>query len=343
MAFTNEKQERIKTYILEKIANGDSGIASKAMEAYEISRQTAQRYINELIDDGRIIKLSRDSYELVNSQNMYVFKRSDGQLDMEDLACEEIMKLFPENLPQNIKGIWVYVLSEMINNVIDHSDAENLYAVVGKDSLKTYVLLYDDGVGIFSKIKNYFGLSDIGEAVAELFKGKLTTDSNNHSGEGIFFSSRLMDSFVIFSSDKIFAHNRFGVDELMDIEVENGLDSMVRNSGTCIYMALSNSSTKTTKDIFDEFASVDGGFAITKLKIRNMFDSDPVSRSQAKRLYSRLDSFKKIIIDYQDVDWIGQGFAHQLYVVFKNAHPEIEIESINMNEDVRKMLVHVSQ
>lgn len=45
------------------------------------------------------------------------------------------------------------------------------------------------------------------DAVHELFKGKLTTDIENHSGEGIFFTSRVLDGFAAISDGKIFSHN----------------------------------------------------------------------------------------------------------------------------------------
>lgn len=38
---------------------------------------------------------------------------------------------------------------------------------------------------------------------------------------------------------------------------------------------------------------------------------------------------------------MGQGFAHQLFVVFANAHPQIKIIPANMNEDIEKMYKHV--
>ena len=43
------------------------------------------------------------------------------------------------------------------------------------------------------------------------------------------------------------------------------------------------------------------------------------------------------------LDWIGQGFAHQLFVVFQNEHPTIRLRPIGMTEDVEKMVRHVMQ
>ena len=38
---------------------------------------------------------------------------------------------------------------------------------------------------------------------------------------------------------------------------------------------------------------------------------------------------------------MGQGFAHQIFVVFKNAHPEIAIVPKNMNDSVESMYNHI--
>ncbi|MCD8369401.1 MAG: STAS-like domain-containing protein, partial [Clostridiales bacterium] len=47
------------------------------------------------------------------------------------------------------------------------------------------------------------------------------------------------------------------------------------------------------------------------------------------------------VIDFEDVTWMGQAFAHQLFVVFANEHPEIKITPTGMNADIQKMYTHV--
>ena len=79
----------------------------------------------------------------------------------------------------------------------------------------------------------------------------------------------------------------------------------------------------------------------TKILVKNEFESAPISRSQAKRLCDGLEKFEEIILDFSDIAWMGQGFAHQIFVVFANVNPEIVINPINMNEDVTKMYNHV--
>ena len=89
------------------------------------------------------------------------------------------------------------------------------------------------------------------------------------------------------------------------------------------------------------YSDTDGSFTTTRIPLKNIFESAPVSRSQAKRICNRLDNFEDVIIDFENISWMGQGFAHQLFVVFKKAHPEINLIPENMNESVTNMYNHV--
>ena len=86
--------------------------------------------------------------------------------------------------------------------------------------------------------------------------------------------------------------------------------------------------------MFDLYADIEGGFIKTRIPMKNVFDSSPVSRSQAKRICNRLEKFKEVLLDFDGVQWMGQGFAHQLFVVFANQHPDFRLIPINMNEDI---------
>lgn len=66
-----------------------------------------------------------------------------------------------------------------------------------------------------------------------------------------------------------------------------------------------------------------------------------VARSQAKQLCLRFDKFQKVILDFSGVTDIGQGFAHEIFCVFANKHPETIIECINTNQDIDNMIRHV--
>lgn len=334
MKFNEEKKRSIIIYLLQKIAQGDSAISKSVSEAFGVNQATIHMYINELVEQGVIDKIKRGQYKLVGKEYTYQLKRSEGHLDTDTYAYDYCLQEHICDLATNVQSIWSYAFSEMINNVMDHSTAENVKVILEQDYLNTSVMIADDGIGIFKKIKEHFAFSSLDEAICELFKGKLTTDSENHSGEGIFFSSKMMDDFFIVSSGKIFTSNKYDNSRIISIAAENV-------EGTCVIMSLSNFTHKSPQEIFDLYANVDGAFIKTKIPVKNIFDTSPVSRSQAKRVCNRLEKFKEVVIDFEGVQWMGQGFAHQLFVVFAKEHPDISLIPINMNEDTTKMYNHV--
>ncbi|MBR2944343.1 MAG: DUF4325 domain-containing protein [Clostridia bacterium] len=333
MKLSKEKKQTIILYILDKISAGSKSVSKEVSEAFGMSPNTVHTYLNELIDDNIITKQKRGEYKLVTIQETYDFKRSQGELSSDTIVYESCLDKKISHLSENIKHIWAYAVSEMVNNVIDHSTAENMQVIITQNYLRTGVIISDNGVGIFEKIKNHFALASLDEAICELFKGKLTTDKENHSGEGIFFTSKMMDTFLIASSGKVFATTKYNNEQVFDLN-----DS---SSGTCVVMSLSNFTNRTAKEVFDSFSDTDGAFTTTKIPIKSIFDSAPISRSQAKRVCYRLDNFEEVIFDFDNVSWMGQGFAHQIFVVYQNAHPNVKLIPINMNDSVASMYNHV--
>lgn len=334
MKFSEEKKQAVIRYILEKIAQNDPQVSKTVSNAMEINQNTVHSYIAELIESGAIRRKQRGKYELAQQQYEYHLQRNKGELDSDIYVHRHCLAELLRDEPQNVQDIWVYVFSEMINNVIDHSSASDAYIRVIRDPVSTTVILNDNGVGIFHKIQDYFHFESTDEAIGELFKGKLTTDSANHSGEGVFFSSRMMDTFLIVSAGKVFCIDKYDDSILADIGDPAA-------AGTCVYMKLSNSTNKTPCEIFDRYADVDGGFTRTSIPLKNIYDNSPVSRSQAKRLCNRLDRFEEVTLDFAGLDWMGQGFAHQIFIVFAREHPEIRLQPIHMSEAVERMYQHV--
>lgn len=334
MRFDKAKKKAIVQYLLEKMNDGAPNVIKLVSETFEINQNTVHTYIKELLQDKVIERVKRGTYELVTETTLYNFKRSLNELSDEQVIYDQKLRQHFEELPENVKKIWEYILGEMINNVIDHSDAEELCVVIKKNVLVTTAFIIDDGIGIFRKIKEHFGYHSLDDAICELFKGKLTTDPERHSGEGIFFSSKLADSFVILSDEKVFTNNKYDRENLSDAPDEK--------DGTAVLIELSNESNKVPGDVFEEFAQVDGGFSTTKIPLKNIFETAPVSRSQAKRVCQRLDEFREVIFDFQGLDWMGQGFAHQIFIVFQKNHPEITLKPINMSKGVAQMYLHVT-
>jgi hypothetical protein len=111
--------------------------------------------------------------------------------------------------------------------------------------------------------------------------------------------------------------------------------------GTAVWMELNNHKARTMKSIFDKFTfKADYGFNRTVVPVRlaQYGDDKLISRSQAKRVLARVELFRIVIFDFENVDYIGQAFADEIFRVFAQNHPNIELNVINVNPEIEKMI-----
>ncbi|HWM28933.1 MAG TPA: DUF4325 domain-containing protein [Woeseiaceae bacterium] len=225
----------------------------------------------------------------------------------------------------------------MINNVIDHSGSGGVAIHVDRTALSTEISVDDDGVGIFRKIAQALNLEDDRYAVLELSKGKVTTDPDNHTGEGIFFSSRAFDKFRILSGGVYFQHECNDNEDWI-----LGEELPVDPDGTAVYMTLNNNVKREIREVFDEYATDKDDYrfdrTVVPVKLLQYGDDRLVSRSQAKRLMNRFERFRVVVLDFQNVDTIGQAFADEVFRVFVLQHPNVDVIPINANEQVARMI-----
>ena len=165
MKFSDEKKNSIKQYLLEKITSNDSSPTKTVAETCNINLSTVHSYIKELISDNIIRKIKRGQYELVSQNYTYTLSRKNGDLQDDMYALAHCLSPHISHLAQNVQDIWSYVFSEMINNVMDHSAAEIAKIIIIQDYLKTEVVIFDNGVGIFEKIKDHFNFNTLDDAI----------------------------------------------------------------------------------------------------------------------------------------------------------------------------------
>jgi anti-sigma regulatory factor (Ser/Thr protein kinase) len=237
-------------------------------------------------------------------------------------------------LGENALDIWETSFTEMFNNAIDHSEGSQITVRLTSKENETEIVVSDDGVGIFRKIQAALSLPDERQALLELSKGKLTTDPEKHSGQGIFFTSRMLDTFAILSGITYFSHkSRQEVDWIMeDPDPEKG---------TYVLMKLDNNTSRTCKEIYDQYSSGDDyGFTKTVIPIQLARHGGDklVSRSQAKRVLARIDRFKTVVFDFSEVDVIGQAFADEIFRVFATSHPDITASVIYANPAILRTI-----
>ncbi len=328
--------EPIRRFLIENIDAHPADIVKVATEKFGCSRQAVHKHLQRLIAEGAVVvsgNTRSKRYALASLvQWVKTYALSDGLA--EDVAWREDIKPQLGNLPDNVMRIWGFGFTEMFNNVIDHSGAGQVHVEVRKTAASTSVLIVDDGIGIFKKIQAALNLADERHSVLELAKGKFTTDPTNHSGEGIFFSSRVFDGFLILSGSVGFSHD---FNESVDWIVQQ----QDRGGGTVVEMVLHNHTARSTKKVFDKFTSTeDYGFNKTVVPVRLLQygDDNLVSRSQAKRLLTRFDRFKTVMLDFTGVASIGQAFADEVFRVFRAKHPEVDLIPTHASHQVKQMI-----
>lgn len=337
MVGVRKKGEEIRQFILDNVEHHPRDMALIAARTFDISRQAVNKHIKKLVDRHALVvkgPTRNRRYSLHPTEKWERVYDLDGTLS-EDRIWREDVSEFVTELPDNVVDIWQYGVTEIINNAIDHSSGERLLVRVNKTATNTEISIYDDGEGIFKKIQRELGLLDERHSVLELSKGKLTTDPNNHTGEGIFFSSRMFDDFAILSGNVYFSHHYDDVEGCWIIENQRF------QNGTSVSMKMNNNTARTSKEVFDSFTSDDDyGFSktIVPVQLTQYGDDKLVSRSQAKRLLTRVDRFKTVLFDFDEVETVGQAFADEIFRVFKNQHPDMNLIHLNANTQVQQMI-----
>ncbi len=346
-----EKSENIQHFIVDNLminkANVSeassfqmSHLARLTADHFQISRAAVARHIALLVKRN-ILSASGNTkarmYALVPSVDER-FSLSTVGLQEDVVWRERISPLFSNDTPENILTICNYGFTEMLNNAIDHSESDTVHITVTVDAAQIFIWIRDFGIGVFKKLMRDLHLHDARHALLELSKGKLTTAAGGHTGQGIFFTSRIFDEYMFWANG--FSFCRFGKDDDWLFEPKDPQKDP--DVGTLVMMRISLRATQTAGEIMSQYSSELHDYGFTKthvpLVLAKYEGEQLVSRSQAKRLMLRVDQFKEVMLDFTGITTIGQAFADQIFRVFQGEHPKLLIVPINENEEVKKMI-----
>lgn len=334
--------DAVREFVLANVEAHPRDIVAITSESFGVSRQAIGRHIRRLIHDGVLSEEGRTrskSYRLIEVELVKVRLENVSRLE-EDLVWKEFLRPAIQNRVTNeVLGILEYGFTELFNNVIDHSSSDVADVSLKVAGTTISIEIKDSGVGVFRKIRDAFGLPDEVSAVWELVKGKLTTDPKRHSGEGLFFTARMFDHFELESGSLRLVRD----DASNDWTIQ---DKPVEDIGTSVFMRLAMKTTRTCKEVFDRFADPerdDYSFAKTHFPVALLQygNENLVSRSQAKRIIERFDRFREVLLDFDGVESIGQGFADEIFRVFKIRHPEVTLTVVRAGSAVARMIQHV--
>lgn len=224
-----------------------------------------------------------------------------------------------------------YAFTQMLNNAIDHSGGTRVAVDWWDDPDDLTFEIRDDGHGIFEHVREGLGLEDHFAAIQELSKGKTTTSPREHTGGGIFFTSKAVDLFEV-------ASNGWGwtIDNLRE---DQAVGAEPPAQGTRMRCEIDPITTRSLEDIFDAFTGEDHSFSKSRVRVK-LFELgvDFVSRSEAKRLLRGLERFREVEVDFDGVREVGQGFVDELLRVWPSQYPDTVIIPTHMNPAVHAMV-----
>jgi anti-sigma regulatory factor (Ser/Thr protein kinase) len=340
---TSERTAQIEAFITENVDKHAADIAHFTALHFGITRQAVHRHLVRLVRENKLTAVGTTrsrTYALPVLTSIAETLKLEPAL-AEDRVWDKYIAPHVRDLPENIREICFYGFTEMLNNAKDHSESPNVTIALNRDPKNIKLTVIDDGIGIFHKLATTLHLDDERHAILELSKGKLTTDPTRHSGEGIFFTSRMFDRFAILSGRLRFLCND-GADWLMDTNDTGPDEYSPYSAGTSVLMVITTNSKRTSKEVFDRFAGADQDYGFTRTHVPVVLakygTENLVSRSQAKRLLARFERFKEVVLDFNDVPMIGQAFADEVFRVFQNHHPDVRLYFRNAVPDVERMI-----
>ena len=337
-----ERANEIREFILNHVSEHPRDIATVAADKFGVTRQSVSRHLRRLVDEG-LLEASGNTRSREYALAFFLDEEviiSNIIGAAEDEIWRDKVEPLLDGLPSNVSEICYYGFTEMFNNVIDHSESAEAAISLKRNWEETRIAIMDTGVGIFTKLQQVFQLYDPRHALLELSKGKLTSDPAAHTGEGIFFTSRMFDEFTICSGGLVFARRNLAHDWILDVEDSQTI------LGTAIELAIKTDTIRTKEQVFDEYAASEGDYAFTRTHVPVMLarygEEQLISRSQAKRLLARFDEFDVIVLDFKGIGSIGHAFADEVFRVFGAAHPDIHIAPVNVSELVERMMIRAN-
>ncbi len=314
--------------------------SSHLVKHLKVSRQTVASYLRNLVAEGRLEKKGsthsavyfapRGKIKPLVYPELRLIKKLSG-LEEDRVFGEIERKLgLKARLSKSVYGIASYAFTEMLNNAIDHSQSDQTTIQVKVTDRDFQFTVRDFGIGIFKNIQDFFKLPDELQAYEWLLKGKQTTFSEQHSGQGIFFTSKIADLFVLRSHDlKVVFDNK---------KEDIFLSEPSYLKGTSVSFSIRCQSRKNLEDLFRQYSEEEFEFDKNQVLVKASIHEGLYSRSQARRLTAGLNAYKTIIFDLKGVKEVGQAFVDEVFRVFQRQNPKIQIDYVNASRTVEYLI-----
>ena len=331
----------MKRKILAYLSRRASATGGELRAHLGLSRQALSIHLRRLTEAAKVVRsgatrgaryalASRLPAPAAVSRHLPTRGLDEGRV-WEDLAARLNLQ---RALSPNVEAIIRYAFTVMLNNAIEHSESKHCTIRFTLGAGVVSFEIRDPGIGVFHSIASKLHLPDEEAALIELLKGRMTTLPEAHTGEGIFFTSKAADRFLLRS-------------HRIQVEWDRARDDVFVSkqrvlAGTDVRFAIQRGTRRRLEEVFGEFAPSEYDFQFQRTRVLvKLLRRDYVSRSEARRLLANLEKFSEVVLDFRDVSSVGQGFADEIFRVFARRHPTIKISTENTNPVIDAMIGHV--
>jgi hypothetical protein len=336
----------LKKFIIKKLDIKKEIKSADIIKATGLSRAYVNRVFQQLEEEGlavavgkanqaRYVKPIKSAIIQAKKKILSIHRHLINKNLSEDIVLDQIKKdtgIFL-GVSKNVSSILDYAFTKMLNNAVEHSQSSTIDVLMKKEGQNINFEIIDRGIGIYKNIMKKRNLKSELEAIQDLLKGKQTTAPKQHTGEGIFFTSKAADLLIIQSSNKKLIFNNI----INDIFIKDGKKTI----GTRVVFTISAISKRKLEKIFKEYTDDSFEFSKTKVVVKLFkMGTEYISRSQARRILSGLEKFKTIILDFKGLEMIGQGFADEVFRIWQTHHPKIKIIPKNAVPNISFMIKH---
>src|SRR6266508_203857 len=153
MATKRDRARQIRQFILDNVDQHPGEVTALAVRRFGVTRQAINRQIQVLVEDRLLVaegNTQARKYRRAKNVRRSVLKVAglDEHKVWRDFAAPILA-----DVAENVRSICEYGFTEMLNNVVDHSESEEVIISVARDSDQVAIQITDSGVGIFNKIR----------------------------------------------------------------------------------------------------------------------------------------------------------------------------------------------
>jgi anti-sigma regulatory factor (Ser/Thr protein kinase) len=316
-------------------------LAAEIVARTGVTRRSARRALERLVAQKWLVRGGTERFPLHHPGTLrqVVLQYPLAGLE-EDLPWQrDFAPAFALAAP--VQRMVQHAFSELLNNAIDHSGGTQVTVSLRQTESQAQLLVSDDGCGLFERIAETFSIDSPALAMLELSKGKLTSRPHTHTGQGLFFTSKLADVFDLHANHVAYQHCSSGGREFGE-RSWRVQPRTLRHPGTSVYAAFALD-TPRTLDAVRKAHSLDGqGLDFERTVVPLRLITSPLagleSRAQARRVAAGLNAFRRVEVDFDGVPDVGHAFADELFRVLPKAAPALALVPVNMSSAVAAMV-----